>query len=166
MKFIKKYILRWRYSQSSEQTLLRNYPKIINKVGIFTKSKFMPDTNFITKLKNGFGTQIQIFIFVLEDNFVESKDFFKLTLDDFSLFGQLKNMSISDTLEDLDALIDMTLNRTTIKDFVFNNYCTAYKISLGSGFCNNCNLIIDINPPDKKIFVDEIIKYHNILNNE
>jgi hypothetical protein len=165
MKFVKKYFIKRRNLNDSKLLLARSYPKSFKKIGIISKSGFVPDTNFITKLKNGFGGKVQIFTFVID--YVEDggRDFHKIGLNDFSFFGKFNNNSLFENFKELDILIDMTLESSFLKSFILIHSSQAYKICLGKVFSKFYNLSINLKTPDQDLFADEIIKYHNILGN-
>lgn len=163
MKPLKKYFIKRRNLQSSELSLIRSYPKSLHKIGIISNSGFIPDTNFITKLKNGFGNTIQIFIFVLDRKFQSNEDFFRININDFNFFGAFRNESVIKNLKDLDLLIDLTSTRAIEKLFILNQSSKAFKVCVGAGFCDNCNLTLNLKTFDQNLFADEMIKYHNIL---
>lgn len=165
MKAVKKYFMRQRILETQNLSLLRTYPKSFHKIGIVSKNGFEPDTNFITKLKIGFGNNLQIFIFVLEGHAEQREDYFNLNISDINLLGQFKKTEILEQLKNLDLLIDMTQTKSILKTYAFNFATKAYKITLGQDFYNNCNLTINLNQKDQDLFADEIIKYHNILGN-
>ena len=165
MNYIKKYFIQRRNLQVSTLSLTRKYPKSLNNIGIISRSDFMPDTNFITKLKIGFGGKVQIFTFVLDERSRRGNDFYKIGLSDFSFFGEFKNDQMSNNLKDLDVLIDMTLTKSFLKSIVLNYSSKAYKICLGNSISDHYNLCVNLNTLDQDLFADEIIKYHNILGN-
>ena len=165
MKAIKKYFMRQRILETQKPSLLRSYPKSYQSIGIISKIGFEPDTNFITKLKFGFGNDLQIFIFVLEGHAQGRKDYFNLNISDVSLLGHFKKIEVLELLKNLDLVIDMTQTKSILKTYALNFAKKAYKITLGKDFYNNCNLAINIKQTDQELFADEIIKYHNILGN-
>lgn len=165
MKAIKKYFIRKRIYESGTLSLLKSYPKSFQQVGVFTKTEFEPDTNFITKLKIGFGDNLQIYIFVIEENIQKNNTYISISLNDFNLLGHYKNKKILEQLKNLDLLIDMTQTKSVLSNYAFNVATKAYKITLGEGCFRNYNLSINLKHPDQELFADEIIKYHNILGN-
>ena len=87
MKAIKSFFLHRRNLSFKKNLLIRTYPLDIQSIGIISIEGNEPDTNFITKLKNGFEDNIQIHIFVLNGylNRITS-----LSLKDFDFMAFLK----------------------------------------------------------------------------
>lgn len=165
IKYVKTFFIRKRTLDFKNKQLLRNYPKSFKKVGIILSPGFELDINFITKLKIGFGDNIQIFTFVLNDKNIGKNKYIAFNLKDFNLLGQLKNEKTYKILNGLDLLIDMTNTYSIVKTYALYCASNAYKISAGKTHVDVFNLMISVGTSDQKKFVDEIIKYHNILKN-
>jgi len=165
IKPIKTFLIRKRNLEFKNQSLLRNYPKSFKRLGIILKPGFELDTNFITKLKIGFGNNIQIFTFVLKEKNIGKNKYIALNLKDFNLLGKFKNEETYKLLNALDLLIDMTLTKSVVKTHALYCASRAYKISAGKSNFDIFNLIINVDANDQEKLVNEIVKYHNILGN-
>lgn len=163
-KFIKTFFIKHNTSVNDKVSGLKSYPKSINNVGIFCVPSVLPDANLITKLKTKFGNQTQFYIFVLAENH-KDKNLVCLNLQTFDLFGKFKDHSISSNLTRLDMIVDMTQEDSIVKNYAVSMANQSYKIALGHYPDKKYNLSFKLISFDQDSFAEEIIKYHNILNN-